>query len=285
MLSHLIGRAGLLMDEAGDGTGMGDASAAAGSAPEAPAARKVGSEDGESASHDAEKGSKPTDAEAKLLREVMEKKAKLKESGEQLAQVKAQLARFDGIDPEAIRTMLAEQKAAQEKQLEAKGQWDALKKQMNDQHAVELRAREEVASAARSEAETLRGQIAELTVGNEFAKSRFIADELALTPSKTRVVYGSHFEFDGERVVGYDKPQGQKGRTQLVDARGEPLGFEQAMRKLIEADPDRDQLLKAKGRTGAGSVTEGRAPAPKAERDVSSTDKIRAGLGKLTGAK
>lgn len=272
-----------LMDAAdgGDGTGgsaggsaSGDATGGAESATKPDATGATG--DKSDAASD--KGSKPSDAEAKLLREVMEKKTKLKETETALSEVKQKLAQFDGIDPEAVKALLNEKKLAEQRDLEAKGNWDALKKQMNDAHQAELTAREALLNQTKEQNSTLQAQIAELTVGNAFGQSKFIHEEIVLTPSKTRQVYGSHFEFDGEQVVAYDKPAGAKARTMLVDGKGDPLGFEAAMRKLIEIDPDRDQLLKSKAKAGAGSRTESRSPTPPASKDISSKDKIAAGL-------
>lgn len=100
----------------------------------------------------------------------------------------------------------------------------------------------------------MQAQIVELTVGHSFDNSGFIRDEMVLTPRKARVVYGDHFDVEDGRLVGYDKPRGTGERTKLVDGKGEPLGFEEAMRKIVEIDPDRDNLLKSKLKQGADSA-------------------------------
>lgn len=110
--------------------------------------------------------------------------------------------------------------------------------------------------------------ISELTVGSAFAQSQFIRDELALTPSKTRVVYGNHFEFVDGKVVAFDKPAGAANRTPLVDAQGEPLAFEAALKKIVDADPDRDQLLRSKMKQGAASTTDPKATKPSSVKDA-----------------
>ena len=95
--------------------------------------------------------------------------------------------------------------------------------------------------------------IKELTIGRAFSESSFIRESLTLTPSKTRTVYGGHFELQGDKVVAYDKPVGSETRTILVDANGEPLSFDKAMAKLIDMDDDRDSLLRSKMKPGSGS--------------------------------
>ncbi|MCY1309996.1 hypothetical protein D9M70_601460 [compost metagenome] len=105
-----------------------------------------------------------------------------------------------------------------------------------------------------------------------------------MTPSKARVIYGQHFDLVDGKVVGYDKPRGAANRTALVDSLGEPVQFEEALRKIVEADPDKDHLLKAKVKPGAGSgnrVTPSSAGKQDTKTDASSFDKIAAGLKSL----
>jgi hypothetical protein len=94
-------------------------------------------------------GDKPTDAEAKLLKEVM----KLKEQAK-LANDK--LKAYDGIDPVKARELqkaqedaaVAAQEAERKRLLEEAGQFDAVKKQMVDQHTSEITKRDEAVKAA-----------------------------------------------------------------------------------------------------------------------------------------
>jgi hypothetical protein len=203
---------------------------------------------------------KPTDAEAKLLKEVMKKKADLDKKDQELADAKAKLAEFDGIDLAAVRAMLADKKTAEENQLVAKGEFDVLKKRMADEHAKDLSKKDAAITEKDAKIAALTKTIGEMGLGSKFASSQFIAEEMNMTPSKARVIFGANFETkeDGT-IVGYDKPVGAAGRAPLVNAAGEPLDFDAVMKTLVEADPDKDFLLKAKVKTGAGSNTTGSA--------------------------
>lgn len=203
---------------------------------------------------------KPTDAEAKLIKEVMDKKGKIKEQGEKIASLEARLKKFEGIDVDAVNALLKEKQDAETAQLEAKGEWGRLKEQMVSQHAQEVGTIKEQLSNTQAEVQRLQGVIAELTVGNAFSSSQFIKDDLTMPVGKTRVLYGNHFEFKDGQVVAFDKPAGAAERTMLVDAKGEPLSFEAALKKIVDADPDRDQILRSKMRQGAGSKTAGKEP-------------------------
>jgi hypothetical protein len=228
-------------------------------------------------------GGKTSDEEARLLKEVMDKKDKLKNAQASLDAANARLKEFDGLDPKELRQLVQEKKDAENAKLEAKGEWDRLKQQMNDQHAAELATRDSAVAAAQGEVAELRNQIAELTVGNAFGQSKFIADELTLSVAKARRIYGAHFEFKDGQVVAYDKPAGAKERTVLVDSKGEPLVFDVALAKLVDADPDKDTLIKSKLRAGAGSHTNPNAAPgakPGGSAPLTGRAKIAAGLAK-----
>jgi hypothetical protein len=211
----------------------------------------------------------------------MDKKDKLKNAQTALEQANARLKDFDGIDAAQVRALLKEKADAELAKLEAKGEWDRLKQQMADQHAADIAARDQAMTAAQSQVSELQSQIAELTVGNAFGQSKFIADELTLSVAKARRIYGAHFEFKDGAVVAYDKPAGAKERTVLVDSKGEPLSFDAALSKLVDGDPDKDTLIKSKLRAGAGSSTNP-AAAPSAKPGVNAPltgrAKIAAGL-------
>jgi hypothetical protein len=207
---------------------------------------------------------KPTDSEAKLLKEVMERKTALKEANKALAEANKKLAAYDGVNPEEI---------------EAKGQWDALKTQMAEQHKKDIGAKDAAIAERDTALSAANAKIAELTVGNAFGASSYIAKEMDLPVSKVRQLFGPHFEFDGTKVVGYTKPAGSKDRVALVGSDGEPLSFEDALKKLVESDPDKDRLLKSTLAAGAGSGTERTAGGPAAvAQELTGRDRIAAAL-------
>src|SRR5690606_23034382 len=130
----------------------------------------------------------------------MQKKEKLNQTTEQLKQANERLAAYEGVDPEEYRKLKAAQADAERKELEAKGDWERLRQTMAEQHQKEL---EEVKTKSQKELEALQAQLAnmngtlqELTVGQSFATSSYIKEELVLTPLKARRVYGEHFEIE-----------------------------------------------------------------------------------------
>ncbi|WEU67477.1 hypothetical protein [Xanthomonas phage JGB6] len=231
----------------------------------------------------------PTDNEAKLLKEVMEKKEALRKTAQQVAEaetrakdLEAKLKAFDGVDLDQVKALLKERSDREVSELEKRGEWDRLKQQMAEQHAKEVEAlKGEVTGKVTELSEKLskrEREITELTIGRSFSDSNFIRDSLTLTPNKARVIYGSHFELTDGKVVAYDKPAGSAERTPLVDANGEALSFEKAMEKLVDLDPERDNLLKSKIRAGAGSENDTEAKKKDKVVELKGKDRIAAAI-------
>ncbi len=232
---------------------------------------------------------KPSDTEAKLLKEVMEKKEALNKAKadataalEAKADLERRLAAFDGINLDEVKTLLKDRQDRELSELEKKGEFDRVKKQMQEAQAAELAkiAAERDAVKAQFDEQVTKAtrQITELTIGRSFSESPFIRESMTLTPAKTRTVYGSHFELQDGNVVAYDKPAGSSDRTVLVDANGNPLGFDAAIAKIVELDPDRDSLLRSKMRSGAGSENDATARDGKKDEQLTSLQRIRIGL-------
>jgi len=222
---------------------------------------------------------KPTDAEAKLLKEVMQKKEALKAAETEAATAKARLAEFDGVDPAEIKKLLADRKTAEEAALAAKGDFETLKTRMAEEHTKVTTALQDQVKALTEQLAAKDRVVDELSVGTQFSQSSFIKDETTIPPTKARTLYGAHFDLEDGKVVGYDKPRGAAGRTPLVDQLGNSVAFEDAMRKIIEADPDKDSLLRSKVKPGAGSTSAapGKVVTPPAA-NLNTTSKIAAGL-------
>jgi hypothetical protein len=223
------------------------------------------------------KPTQPSDAEAALLKDMMKHKTRAETAARELEQLRQ---KFDGIDPERVRVLLAKQAEEERKAAEARGEYDRLVQQMAEQHTADKRAVLEQLSARDNELTSLRNQVAELTVGGSFAQAAgFIERETVLTPAKARVIWGSHFEFKDGRVIAYDKPTGASERTPLVDAQGQPLNFEDALDKLISLDPDADRIRRSKSKPGSGSGTKpGVKQASQQQPNLTGAQRIAAAL-------
>lgn len=296
--SSLLARGGVYLEENdGNGNDLGAGSEAEKNAQAKAAAEKLAAEKAtqEAAEAEAAKkraaegkgkegdedGGKPSDEEAKLLKEVMKRKESERLLQQQLADTQAKLKDFEGIDAAAVRKLLDEKKTAEEKQLAAAGDWERLKTRMGEEHVKELTPLKEQIATLTAELEKSRDSINEMTVGASFSGSEFINKELVLPPSKARTIFGSHFELEDGKVIGYDKPRGDAKRTALVDAYGAPVKFDDALRKIVDADSDRDNLLKSGIKPGAKSTTNPGAKVKDAPAEKTTVDKISSGLAGL----
>lgn len=264
-------------EEGGGGEGEGEAAKAA-----AVLAAKA-TEDAAAAALAAKEGAKkPTDDEARLLKEVMQKKEALQKTQGDLTAAQERLKLFEGMDPDAVKKLLADKKQAEEAQLVAKGDFENLKQRLIEENTKVTNSMQEQINALQNELSNKSKTVNDLSIGSQFGQSPFITDELTLTPAKARVVYGDHFDLEDGKVVGYDKPRGASNRTPLVDQYGNAVGFDAALRKIVEADPDRDHLLKSKVKQGAGSDSKKIEVKQKSETGLTdSISKIQAGMKQL----
>jgi hypothetical protein len=255
-LRNLMAQGGYMAPEGGDGGGGGGAggsddaqkAAAQKTIDDAAAAKKV-------VDDAAGKSGRPSDEEAKLLKEVMAKKELLKTRESELAAAQAALKQFDGVDIEAIKKLMADQRDAETKKLEAAGEWDRLKKQMAEEHQKQIVTIQTEANDNKGVIGKLQATISELTIGSAFGNSPYVKDELLIPHTKVRALFGAHFENRDGKVVAFDKPSGASERTELVDGSGNPLSFEDALKKIVDSDPDGKALTRSKIKPGAKSGT------------------------------
>ena len=197
-----------------------------------------------------------SDKEAELLREVMDKKNRIRDLETSVSQAQSELEKFKDIDIDQVRSLLAEKADRERQEAEARGEFDRVKQMMVEDHTKKVSDLESQLDALRQEVGKRDGVIDGLTIGNAFATSQLIGQELTLSPTKARIVYGTHFDIVDGKVVGYDKPAGSEGRTPLVDGTGSHLAFDAALRKIVESDPERDNIFRAQLQPGAQSKTQ-----------------------------
>lgn len=209
---------------------------------------------------------------------VAAKEAEVKNLADKVKQANEKLRQFEGLEAEEIRKLLADKKAAEEKELAARGEWERLKERMANEHKAEVDRLAAMLESIKSELGQKDSLINKLTIGHSFDGSKFIRDEMVLTPAKARALYSEYFEVNDGVVVGYDRPRGDSKRTPLVDSLGRPVAFDDAIRKIVEADTDRDTLLKSKLKPGAASNTDPHAKPTAPKTELRGMDKILAAM-------
>ena len=157
------------------------------------------------------------------------------------AEAEKKLKAFDGIeDPDKARDALRtvenldadKRKNAEEMERQFEARLAPIKKQLED---------------AEAERSRLSSELYEERVTGFFLRSTFVGEKLAIPPRAAAAMYGKHFKLEDGKVVAYDAA----GNVIYGDD-GKPADPEQAIQRLINADPDRDRLLKgAPGGSGS----------------------------------
>jgi hypothetical protein len=151
---------------------------------------------------------------------------------------------FDGIeDAAAARKALDVVKNLDAKKLVDAGEVEKVK-------AEAIKALEEKYQPIVSERDKLQASLVSEKVGGSFARSKLIAEKLAIPADLVQARFGDAFKLEGGNVIGYDK-SGNKLFSRSNP--GEVAGFDEALELLIEQYPYRDQILKASGATGGGA--------------------------------
>lgn len=270
-------------NEAGDGGDGGDGGSTVATAGETggeSTAAPAAGEAGEGSTPPPASKSTPSDEEARLLKENMKRKqenADLKKRLDSVSAIQAQLEELGGLD--ALKALVQDKRTSEEKALEAKGDWERLKARMQEENNKKLTEAATAAEQLKAELEKSQKQINELTIGSKFGQSKFIGEDLTLTPTKARALYGSHFDYVDGKVVGYDKPRGEADRTMFVDNMGNPVDFDDAMKKIVDSDPEKEYLYKSKMAAGASSDTKTTTKTPEKKAvALDPTSKIAAAL-------
>lgn len=256
-------------DDAGKGKGGADDKPGDGD--------KDGDKDGDGDKKPAEKSAtelaldKANSERSKLLKESLTRKDKIKE-------LEKTVAKFDGIDLDAVKKLMENAADAETKKLEDKGAWESLKDQLVTKQADAVKILTDRIAELEGNTSKRDGVIEKLTVGHAFDASKFITDEMTLPASKARIVYGNHFDIVDGAVVAFDKPRGSESRAPLIDGKGDPLGFDAALTQIVNADPDRDTLIRSKMKPGSDSKDTKHPAKPGKDNGLRGKDRIAAGL-------
>lgn len=216
----------------------------------------------------------------------------------QIDALKSQLAGFGDATPDEIKQLRelraqaekerkeaeAAAREAEKERLRKEGDFETLRQRMAEEHQRELEAARSRSTELDHAVTALNRQIENMALGTAFASSRFVQEEMIIGADKARRIYGAHFDVVDGQVVGYDAPRGSDKRVALVDGRGQPLVFDEAIKRLIEGDPDRDRLLKAQQKPGPGTQpSPGVRPAPAAQPEPRGAARIARALPNLLG--
>ncbi|PRP68708.1 hypothetical protein BUE93_20805 [Chromobacterium amazonense] len=154
------------------------------------------------------------------------------------------LKAFEGIsDPSAAIKALGIVQNLDAKKLVDAGEVEKVK-------AEAIKAVEDKYAPIVAERDQLQASLVAEMVGGNFARSKFIAEQLAIPADLAQARFGDAFKVENGAVVAYDK-SGNKLYSRSNP--GELAGFDEAFQILIDQYPYRDQILKSSGATGGGA--------------------------------
>lgn len=263
--NDLVARYVLTVDDGDDGDQGGDTGTGSDNEPDNDGNQSTADKDepgkgSKDKDGDSGKDTKPSNEEARLLKELMKQKDKVKDLTSNFdktdKELKALKEILGDLDPDKVKELVDANKDAQRKRLEEEGKYKEIVQQMKDEHQKGVAALNETIKTLTEERDAIKSQVEELSIGRAFSDSTFIRENSALPPSIVRKEFAVYFDIENGQLVPYTKPRGEQGRAPLVDAEGNSKSFEEAIAHLFTTHPDSKSLLKAKAKPGAGSGTD-----------------------------
>lgn len=179
---------------------------------------------------------------------IRARNAEAKTNRERAEAAEAALKAFDGItDAEAARKALETIAKLDQKKLIDAGQMDAAV-------AAALKPVQEKFDAEAKRATALEQQLHNEIVGGAFARSKYIAEKLAIPSDMVQAAFGARFGVKDGKLTASGVDGGPIFSRKNP---GSAADFDEAMEILIDAYPHKDTILKADNKPGSGAPTNG----------------------------
>lgn len=160
------------------------------------------------------------------------------------------LKTFEGIeDPEKALEALTKLADIDAKKLIDSGEVEKVKAEMAKTFQAQI-------DEAKTQAETLQQQLYDEKIGGSFARSKFIAEKLAIPNDVAQAFFGRNFEIKDGQIVAKDAA-GKEIYSRTPENAGSLAGFDEALSVLVDAYPNKDSILKSSGMSGAGEQPSG----------------------------
>lgn len=158
------------------------------------------------------------------------------------------LKAFEGIDdPEKARKALETVANLDSKRLIDAGEVEKVKGEIAKSWEGKL-------TEAETRAKALEAQLYDEKIGGSFARSKFIADKIAVPADMIQATFGRQFKVEDGKTVAYDA-QGNKIYSRARP--GELADFDEALEVIVSGYAYRDNILKGSGGSGSGTPPNG----------------------------
>lgn len=150
----------------------------------------------------------------------------------------SRLKTFEGLDAAAAREALDKISKLDAKKLIDAGEVDKVRQQVRDEFKPVIEERDSLRSALHGE-----------KIGNAFARSKVIADKLAIPADFVQAKFGNAFGVENGKIVA--KADGQPIYSRSNP--GELASFDEALEILIDRHPDKNSILRGVNQNGSGA--------------------------------
>lgn len=151
---------------------------------------------------------------------------------------------FEGVDPTKAREALETITKIDQAKLVDAGKVDEVKAEITKVYEGKL-------TDAKKVSEKLERELRNEKIGGSFARSKMIAEKLAIPADMVEAKFGSSFKLEDGKVVAYGA-DGNKIFSRVKP--GDVADFDEALELLIEQYPNRDHILKGSGASGGGAL-------------------------------
>jgi len=163
-------------------------------------------------------------------------------------EAEGKLKGYEGLDLEQAKKDRETVKNLADGKLVQAGEIDKLKGEISE---AWQRKYGELETKAKADLDAKDAEIFGLTVGSDFANSKFLAEKTILPAQIAIKEFGQSFKVEGGKVVGY-----VNGARILSRANpGEPAPFDEAIEEIVKQYPLKDRILKSPGAGGSAATT------------------------------
>lgn len=153
------------------------------------------------------------------------------------------LAAFKDIDPVKAKEALEAVKKIDLNKLVESGKLDEVRNELTKQFNTQLGEKDTALN-------DLQGRMNNMLVSDVFKSSSIVREGIAVPPDMFEATFRNNFKVEEGKIVAY----GKDGNRLLSKARaGEYADPEEALQLLVEAHPQKDQIMKATVGNGSGN--------------------------------
>jgi len=161
---------------------------------------------------------------------------------------------YEGIDPVKAREALGIVEKLDQKKLLDAGEVDRVKATIEEGYKGQL-------TEAQKRGDTLQARLNEKVLTEAFTGSKWVDDTLAIPKDIVQSTFGRFFTVDD--ATGNISAKDHTGNpilSRATERLGQPAPFEEALKVLVEAYPNKDAIMKGNANRGGGNTGGGGNP-------------------------